>query len=104
MGVGCVVLFIEEIGVFWFFSEGNLEFMVKIFDGLGINGKYWVGFGFLMDVEFIVMVIEVLSFEMKQYCNELGNCYGILDIEVFDDDLIGVGDVCGGFLFLGIFF
>ncbi|MEM9405776.1 MAG: Kazal-type serine protease inhibitor family protein [Acidobacteriota bacterium] len=95
-GVGRAVPLTDETGAFWFFTEGNLELMVKILDGSEINGKFWVGLGSLTDVEFTLTVTEVSSLETKQYRNEPGNRYGILDIEALEDDLLSVGEACGG--------
>lgn len=95
-GVGRAVPLTDETGAFWFFSKGNLELMVKVLDGSGINGKYWVGIGSLTDVEFTLTVTEVSSLQTTQYRNEPGNRYGILDIEALDDDLLGEGQACGG--------
>ena len=95
-GVGHAVALTEETGAFWFFTESNLEVMVKVLDGSGVNGKFWVGIGALSDVEFTVTVSDTSTLEARQYRNEPGNRYGILDTEALDDDFLGEGEACGG--------
>lgn len=48
MGVEVVIV---DIGVFWFFIEDNVEIVIKVFDGCGVNGCYWVFVGGFIDVE-----------------------------------------------------
>ncbi len=39
-----------ETGYFWFFSQNNVEVVIKVLDGRTINGHWWVFFGALSDV------------------------------------------------------
>jgi len=95
-GVGHAVALTEETGAFWFFTESNLEVMVKILDGSSVNGKFWVGIGALSDVEYTITVSDTSTLETRQYRNEPGNRYGILDTEALDDDFLTEGEACGG--------
>ena len=39
-------------GMFWFFTPDKAELAVKILDGVGVNGHFWVFYASLTDVEF----------------------------------------------------
>ncbi len=39
-----------DTGLFWFFDPGNVEVVVKVLDGCGINGRHWVFAAGLTDV------------------------------------------------------
>ena len=32
----------QDSGFFWFFNDQNLELVIKVLDGCGVNGRYWV--------------------------------------------------------------
>ncbi len=51
-GVGQAVPLTSDTGYFWFFSSSNVELVVKVLDGRGLNGKFWVFFGALSNVEY----------------------------------------------------
>lgn len=55
-------LFIDDIGIFWFFEFNNFEIFVKVFDGCNVNGYYWVFIVGLIDVE---VEIDIIDFEMS---------------------------------------
>ena len=44
----------DASGSFWFFSPGNVELTIKILDGRGINGAYWVFIASMTDVAYTV--------------------------------------------------
>ena len=60
-GVGRGVQLTNESGYFWFFDPDNIELTVKILDGRGVNGKYWVFIASMTDVPFTVEVERCLS-------------------------------------------
>src|SRR5262249_2578869 len=39
---GQAVPLTSDTGALWFFSNGNLELVVKVVDGRAVNGKFWV--------------------------------------------------------------
>jgi len=45
-----------DTGHFWFFSASNVELIVKVLDARAINGKFWVFFGALSNVEYTLEV------------------------------------------------
>ena len=60
-GVGRGVQLSSESGYFWFFDPDNIELTVKILDGRGVNGKYWVFIASMTDVPFTVEVERCIS-------------------------------------------
>ena len=50
----------DDSGMFWFFSSGNLEMLVKVLNGCGYNDRFWVFFAATTDQEFAVTVTEFL--------------------------------------------
>jgi len=55
-GRGRAVPLTDESGGFWFFDEKNLEATVKLLDGRGVNGHFWVFLASMTDVGFTLEV------------------------------------------------
>jgi hypothetical protein len=72
-----------DTGTFWFFDPANLELMVKVLDGRAINGKFWVFFGALSDVDYTVTVTDTETGAKKAYHNERGQLASRADIAAF---------------------
>ncbi|HXT22090.1 MAG TPA: cellulase family glycosylhydrolase, partial [Thermoanaerobaculia bacterium] len=72
-----------DSGSFWFFSPDNLELAVKVLDGRGVNGRFWVFFGALSDVEYWVTVTDVASGAARTYHNVSGTLCGQADTAAF---------------------
>jgi len=65
-----------DTGYFWFFSENNVEVVVKVLNGCGIGDPaYWVFIGGLTDLRVEVEVEDVEADETKTYVNELGTLF-----------------------------
>lgn len=73
----------DQTGMFWFFEPSNIELVVKVLDGQGINGKHWVFYGALSDVEYEVRVTDTTTGAVKTYRNERGNICGRTDTNAF---------------------
>ena len=82
-GVGHALPQTTESGYFWFFAPGNLELVVKILDGRGVNGHFWTFYGALSDVEYTVTVTDTHTLARRQYRNAPGNFCGRADVEAF---------------------
>jgi hypothetical protein len=78
-GAGTAVSDSGNTGFFWFFGPENLELVVKVLDGTGINGKAWVFYGSLSDVEYTVRVTDTQTGRVKTYRNQQGNLSGVAD-------------------------
>ncbi|MEO8504798.1 MAG: cellulase family glycosylhydrolase, partial [Acidobacteriota bacterium] len=51
----------NESGQFWFFDPTNIELVLKVLDGRRVNGKWWVLWGALSDVEYDVTVTDTTN-------------------------------------------
>ena len=76
-------LAMEKTGFFWFFSPSNIELAVKTLDGRGLNGKFWLLYGGLSDVEYEITVTDTVTGSAKTYRNEAGNICGVIDTDAF---------------------
>jgi large repetitive protein len=73
----------DQTGYFWFFDPGNLELAVKVLDGTALNGKHWVFWGALSDVEYEIAVTDTATGARKTYRNPRGQICGGADTEAF---------------------
>jgi hypothetical protein len=73
----------EDTGAFWFFDAVNLELMVKVLDGRTINGKFWVFFGALSDVDYTLTVTDTQTGHQKTYHNPGGTLASRADTAAF---------------------
>ncbi len=60
-----------DSGGFWFFSAENFELLVKVLDGCGINGNYWIYAAGLTDVEVDLIVTDTWTGRVRVYANPL---------------------------------
>lgn len=60
-----------DSGVFWFFAPANWELMVKVLDGCGLGGHYWVFVSGSTSVEYTLTVTDLLTEESRIYENPL---------------------------------
>lgn len=61
-----------DSGLFWFFGPENLELLVKVLDGCGVNARHWVFLAAATDVEYTVKVTDTENGAVKSYSNPLG--------------------------------
>ncbi|HEV2063622.1 MAG TPA: hypothetical protein VGS00_03645, partial [Thermoanaerobaculia bacterium] len=71
-GHGMAVPLSGDTGYFWFFNASNIEMIVKVLDGCGINRHEWVFAGGLTDVEVTLTVTDTQTGEVKTYVNPAG--------------------------------
>lgn len=64
-------------------DPSNVEVFVKILDGRGVNGKFWVFFGGLTDLEYRLTVRDAGSLAEKVYVKEAGSACGKFDVDAF---------------------
>ncbi len=72
-GVGTVVPRTPDTGMFWFFSPGNIELVVKVLDGCDLTGHRWVLMGGLTDVGVEITVTDSESGAVETYSNVEGS-------------------------------
>ena len=82
-GVAFAEAMTSDTGYLWFFDPDVAEIVVKLVDGSGFNGKFWVYYGSLSNVEFTIHVIDTVTGEIKPYHNPLGAFGSFGDIEAF---------------------
>jgi hypothetical protein len=70
-------------GLLWFFDTANVEMVVKVLDGRPINGKFWVFFGALSDVESWVRVTDTQTGQVREYHNLPGKLSNLADTAAF---------------------
>jgi hypothetical protein len=72
-----------EAGGFWFFSPGNVEVVVKVVDGTSFNGRFWVFFAGLSDVEYTLTVSDTAAGLLRTYFNPSGHLASVADTAAF---------------------
>jgi hypothetical protein len=82
-GVGAPAKITADSAHFWFFSPNNVELIVKVLDGRAINGRYWVFYGALSNVEYTITVTDTLTGRVKTYFNPNGRFGSVGDTEGF---------------------
>ncbi|MDQ6894906.1 MAG: hypothetical protein M3167_19805 [Acidobacteriota bacterium] len=82
-GSGHPVSLTGDTGYFWFFSSTNVELVVKVLDGRGINSSFWVFYGALSNVEYSMTVTDTLTGIVKTYANPSGNLGSVADTSAF---------------------
>ena len=61
----------SDTGQFWFFNASNVEMVVKVLNGCGINNNYWVFAGGLTNVKVTMTVTDMSNATLKTYVNNL---------------------------------
>jgi hypothetical protein len=70
-------------GNFWFLTPDNLELTIKILDGRGVNGSWWVFVGALSNVEYTITVTDTVTLRTRTYFNPQGRLASIADTSAF---------------------
>jgi len=82
-GPGTAVALTGDTGYFWFFSPTNVEVVTKVLDGRGLNGKFWLFYGALSNVEYTLTVTDTQTGAVKTYKNPLGQFGSVGDTGAF---------------------
>ncbi|HKV08389.1 MAG TPA: hypothetical protein VJ725_09640 [Thermoanaerobaculia bacterium] len=86
-GKGQAVSLTSDTGYFWFFSPDNVETVVKVLDGCGLNNRFWVFAAGLTNVEVTLTVEHVVPGRRtatKTYRNPQGTSFApIQDTSAF---------------------
>ena len=72
-----------DTGAFWFFDAANLDLMVKVLDGRPVNGRFWVFYGALSDVDYTITVTDADTGAVKTYHNPRGTLASRADTQAF---------------------
>jgi photosystem II stability/assembly factor-like uncharacterized protein len=74
-GRGMPVALTSDTGYFWFFDAGNVEMVIKVLRGCGVNGSYWVYAGGLTNVRTVLTVTDTATGKVKTYVNPQGRAF-----------------------------
>ncbi len=84
-GVGMAEDLTSDTGYFWFFRDTNVEVVLKVLDGRPVNGRFWVFYGALSNVEYTLTVTDTQTGAIKLYRNVLRNFGSLGDTQAFSD-------------------
>jgi hypothetical protein len=82
-GAGAAIPLTGDTAAFWFFSNNNIEIVVKVLDGTTLNGRFWVFCGALSDVEYTITVTDTQTGRVRTYFNPSGQLASIADTAAF---------------------
>ncbi|HYU30903.1 MAG TPA: hypothetical protein VEW48_01960 [Thermoanaerobaculia bacterium] len=82
-GTGMPVPRTSDTGAFWFFQPPNVELVLKVLDGRGLNGHFWVFYGSLTNVEFDLTVTDTVTGKQRTYHNPAGTMASRADTAAF---------------------
>ncbi|HVR39886.1 MAG TPA: trypsin-like peptidase domain-containing protein, partial [Thermoanaerobaculia bacterium] len=71
-GAGQAIKYTADSALFWFFSESNIEMLVKVLNGCGLNSRYWFFSAATTNVEYTITVTDTKSGSVKTYFHALG--------------------------------
>jgi ELWxxDGT repeat protein len=83
VGVGTAVAVTSDTGYFWFFNAANVEVVLKVLDGTGVNGHRWVFYGALSSVEYTLTVTDTQTGLSRRYYNPPGQLASVGDTTSF---------------------
>ncbi len=78
-GLGQAVPLTGDTGYFWFFSPSNVEVVLKVLDGRALNDHFWVFYGALSTVEYVITVTDTQTGNSKTFFNPSGNLASVAD-------------------------
>jgi ELWxxDGT repeat protein len=82
-GVGQAQPLTSDTGWFWFFGPDNVEVVIKVLDGVPVNGHFWLFYGALSSVEYTLTVTDTQTGQMKTYRNPSGRLASVADVNAF---------------------
>lgn len=74
-GVGYAVPITGDTGYFWFFSDTNVEVVLKVLNACTFNERFWVFAGGLTDVAVTLKVTDTVTGTVKTYSNAQGTAF-----------------------------
>ncbi len=74
-GSGRAVSLTTDTGYFWFFDSANVEVIIKVLNGCGVNNRYWVFAGGLTNTRVRLTVTDTRTGASKQYDNPQGTAF-----------------------------
>jgi ELWxxDGT repeat protein len=83
IGRGRAVSLTADTGYFWFFGAANVEVILKVLDGRGVNGHHWVFYGALSNVRYVLTVTDTQTGAARRYINPPGLLGSVGDTQAF---------------------
>jgi outer membrane protein assembly factor BamB len=84
-GDGQAVRLTPDTGYFWFFSQANVEMIVKVLDGCGLGNHFWTFAAGLTDLRVVLTVTDTANGAMRIYQNPQSTAFvPIQDTSAFD--------------------
>ena len=83
IGRGRAVSLTADTGYFWFFNASNVEVILKVLDGRGVNGHHWVFYGALSTVRYVLTVTDTQTGAARRYINPPGLLGSVGDTQAF---------------------
>jgi hypothetical protein len=84
-GAAQAVVMTSDTGYLWFFSSANVEVVIKVINGCGLNDHYWVFAGGLTNVAATITVTDTQAGTIKTYTNPQNTAFlAIQDTSAFD--------------------
>lgn len=74
-GKGTPIQLTSDTGYFWFFSAANVEMVIKMVNGCGLGGNYWVFAGGLTNVATQIVVTDTQANVSKTYNTPQGPAF-----------------------------
>jgi hypothetical protein len=74
-GQAQVVKLTNDTGYFWFFDADNVEAVVKVLNGCGVNNRYWFFAGGLTNVRVVLTVTDTEAGVTNSYVNPLNQAF-----------------------------
>lgn len=82
-GRGQGLVLSNDSAAFTFFDRDNVEVLVNVIDGRALNGKFWVFYASLSDVEFTIEVHDTVQETTKVYRSQAGTFASSADTSAF---------------------
>lgn len=68
-GQATAVKLTDDSGYMWFFNADNIELVLKVLNGCGVNNRYWIFAGGLTNVRVDIVVTDTLTGFQARYTN-----------------------------------
>lgn len=65
----------DDTGYLWFFASTNVEVVVKVLNGCGLNSHYWIFAAGLTNVEVVLSVTDTQTGSQRTYVNPLNQAF-----------------------------
>lgn len=82
-GIASALPLTADTGAFWFFGPENVELLFKVVDGRALNGRFWIYFGALSNVEYTIEVTDTETGATRVYFNPAGQFASVGDVDAF---------------------